>query len=112
MSNPQSDIALLEIIRLKTSDVDELCEVMRGWNQEYIQLQRGRCEWEITFIQIGEFQIFDEYLEGNVLNRGNISSENFAVSIPQGVFEYSFNLGQKIVPHSLLIGQKYELKTS
>lgn len=111
MPNSQSENDSLITTRLKTNDCDELCEIMRGWDQEYIQLKKGRFEWEITFIQIGELQIFEESYEAPLLTRGLVSPGNFAIAIPEVVLGNNFNLGQSIPHNCCLHGQEYDLKT-
>ncbi|MGK7953430.1 MAG: hypothetical protein AB4368_32755 [Xenococcaceae cyanobacterium] len=58
------------ILSLKTNDAAEMSEFQRGWDQDYVQLQRGKFSWKIDIIQIDELQIFEEVLGGKTLAKG------------------------------------------
>ena len=71
------------VTQLKTNDADELLEFIRGWDQEYIQLKKGKFEWETCIIQIGDFQFSEEFYGAPVLFRGTAPSGSFAIGIPK-----------------------------
>ena len=110
MPNQESECNLPVTTRLKTSDSDELSEIMRGWEQEYIQLKRGKFEWEITFIQIGELQIFEECCEAPLLNRGRVSPGCFGIAIPERLFGNDVCLGHFIYHLSFIIYHLFKTK--
>ena len=99
------------ITRFKTSESNELPEIPSGWDQNYIQLKRGRFEWEITLIQLQQIQIFEAAYEGAILDRGGIQSGSCAIRIPQNLSDGGFSLGQAIPPNACLIGREYEYRS-
>ena len=69
------------ITNLKTSDSDEMSAFIRGWDHEYVQLQRGKFPWKIDIIQIGEFQIFELAVGGRAFAKGLIPKDTCAVAV-------------------------------
>ncbi|MDJ0679912.1 MAG: helix-turn-helix domain-containing protein [Xenococcaceae cyanobacterium MO_167.B52] len=92
------------ITNLRTNDVEELAEFVRGWNQEHIQLKKGAFEWKITIIQIGEFQFIEEFYGAPALLRGSTPPGTFTIAIPQ-IYE-SENLygGNSLIPGCYITG--------
>ena len=70
------------ISQLKTRDVDELAEFLPGWEQNYVQLKRGAFEMEINMIEIGDFQVIKQSVNGSILARGNSPSGTLTLAIP------------------------------
>ena len=73
------------ITQLKTNDGDELMEFIRGWDQECIQLAKGKFEWETCIIKIGDFQFSEEFYGSPALFRGSTPSGTFGIAIPKVV---------------------------
>ena len=84
------------ITQLKTNDLDELAEFIRGWDQEYIQLKKGIFEWETCIIQIGDFQFSEEYYGVPALFRGNSPPETCGIAIPK-VYEGKALYGGNVI---------------
>ena len=84
------------IFRLKTRDVDELAEFASGWDQDFVQLKRGAFDMEINMIQIGDFQVIEQSVNGSVLGRGNSHSGTFSLAIPV------FNKGETLCGGNIL----------
>jgi len=102
------------ITHLQTSDSDEMCEFIQGWDQEYYQLNRGRFAWEIHNIQIGEFQIFEEYFGTPTFIRGAVPSGTCAIGFPYLLSGTTQFLGNDIDPTALLssnYSQQFEFKS-
>ena len=92
-------INLVPIITyFKASDCDELAEFFPGWDEEYIQLQKGVFEMELNLIQIGSFQFIEQFSKVPILYRGNTPQATFALAIPvlnRGKSLYGGNILQK-----------------
>ena len=100
------------ILNLETNDLDKMAEFIRGWNHEYVQLQRGKFSWKIDIIQIGEFQIYEEILGGKTLNQGLVPLGTCAVAVfPNSSPNDGKFLGQEITTNTVVTGnyrQQYE----
>ena len=103
------------ITHLKTPDCDELAELARGWDEEYIQLKKGVFEMELNLIQIGSFQFIEQFSKVPILYRGKTPQATFALAIPvlnPGKSLYGGNILQK---DCCLLGSEtgyLDLKTS
>ena len=71
------------ITQFKTNDADELLEFIRGWDQEGIQLKKGKFEWGTYIIQIGDFQFSEEFYGAPALFRGSTPPGTFGIGIPK-----------------------------
>ncbi|MGK7947574.1 MAG: hypothetical protein AB4368_01885 [Xenococcaceae cyanobacterium] len=71
------------ITHLKTNDVDELAEISKGWDEEFVQLKKGLFDWYTTIIQIGNFQFIEVSYGSPVLLRGSAPSGTFTLGIPK-----------------------------
>ncbi len=100
------------ILNLETNDSDEMAEFIRGWDHEYVQLQRGKFSWKIDIIQIGEFQIYEEILGGRTLNQGLVPPGTCVVAFfPNSSPNDGKFLGQEIAANVIVTGnyrQQYE----
>ena len=74
----------LVITHLKTQDADELAEFAfaQGWDEEYIQLKKGKFEIEISFIQVGGYQFIERSCSSALLYRGRSPTKTFVIAIP------------------------------
>ena len=92
------------ITHLRANDIDELAEFAQGWDQEYLQLKKGRFEWSTIIIQIDGFQFIEEFYGAPALLRGNTPAETFAIAIPQVYGGESLYGGNIISEGCCLIG--------
>ncbi len=70
------------ISQLKTKDVDELADFLPGWEQNYVQLKRGAFDMEINMIEIGDFQVIEQSVNGSIFAQGNSPSGTLSLAIP------------------------------
>ncbi len=93
-----------KITHLRTNDADEVAEFAQGWDQEYLQLKKGRFEWATRIIQIDGFQFMEEFYGAPALLRGSTPPETFAIGIPQVYGGESLYGGNIISEDCCLIG--------
>ena len=104
MRDERSKKYSLTITHLRTNDVDEVAEFAQGWDQEYLQLKKGRFEWQTRIIQIDGFQFMEEFCGAPALLRGSTPPETFAIGIPQVYGGESLYGGNIISEDCCLIG--------
>lgn len=63
-------------------DIDEQAAALRGWNQRYLQLSRGRFKGSVQRLQLDGVGLFIEDLHQAVHQAGWIRGDVFAVGVP------------------------------
>ena len=100
------------ILSLKTNDLDEMSEFIRGWDHEYVQLKRGKYSWKIDILQIGEFQIFEQVVGAKTLAKGLVPTGTCTVAVfPDSLPGAARFLGREVTTHAVVTGnycQQYE----
>jgi len=64
------------------SDIDEQAAALQGWNQEYLQLSRGRFRGGVQRLQLGGFGLFVEDLPLAVHQTGCVRPGVVALGVP------------------------------
>ncbi len=72
------------ITRLNTQDADELEDLAQehGWDEEYLQLKKGKFDMEICLIQVGDWQFIEQSCAAPILYRGSSPKKTLIISIP------------------------------
>ena len=105
---------MISISHLKSNDPDEISEILKDWNHEYIPLERSKYSWDIDLIEIDEFQIFEQSFGGITLAQGQLPPDTCGFAIPQIVSEGCLFVGQEVTFDTGFMSQysqEYELKT-
>lgn len=112
MESISVDRSIPLISHFKTNDSDEMSQFIKGWDQEYIQLEKGQFSWEIDIIQIGKFQIYEESFGAKTYAKGLVPAETIVVAVfPQSLSCEGRFLGVELTPYSTVVGnyqQQYE----
>lgn len=68
--------------RHASADVDEQAGLLRGWNQDYVQLSAGGFAGAVSELQLGDMHLFVEDTSRRLLQRGARPLERLALGIP------------------------------
>lgn len=75
----------------ETHDFDEQAELLRGWNQDYVQMSSGNFSGYVSEIKFDDVHLFLEYTSQALFQHGQLAEDVIAVGVPmaaknQGVF--------------------------
>ncbi|HEY9095947.1 MAG TPA: helix-turn-helix domain-containing protein [Hydrogenophaga sp.] len=82
-------------------DIDEQAAALRGWNQRYLQLSRGRFEGSVKRLQLDGVGLFIEDLHQSVHQTGWVRDDVFALGVPLLIEGDAQFCGQTASGHTL-----------
>lgn len=66
----------------ETHDFDEQAELLRDWNQDYLQMSSGHFNGNISEIKFDDVHLFLEYTNQALFQHGQLDKEIVAVGVP------------------------------
>jgi hypothetical protein len=102
METVQTDYLTPQFLHIKTSDPEEIYDLIPSWNQKFIQLKKGGFSYEATGIILGGFQFFEEMLNVSTLLQGQAPNNSIAIGLPNNASGSDYFLGHEIEANTLL----------
>lgn len=66
----------------ETHDFDEQAEMLKGWNQDYLQISSGHYSGYVSDIRFERVHMFLEYTSKALFQQGCLDEESIAVGVP------------------------------
>lgn len=82
-------------------DIDEQAAALQGWNQNYLQISRGRFDGTVQRLQLEGVGLFIEDLRQSVHQTGWVTPDVFALGVPLALDGDAQFCGQRADGHAL-----------